>query len=84
MGSPVSPIVANLFKEDFERKALASASHPPGHGLGLWMTPGSSKNRHINRHFWITSIALIWQSSLQWKGIRTMGPSHFLILWPHP
>ena len=24
MGSPVSPIVANLFMEDFERKALAS------------------------------------------------------------
>ena len=29
MGSPVSPIVANLFMENFERKALASASHPP-------------------------------------------------------
>ena len=84
MGSPVSPIVTNLFMEDFKRKALASARHPPGHGLGLWMTPGSSTNRHINRHFWTTSITLIWQSSLQWKTIRTMGPSHFLILWPHP
>ena len=30
MGSPVSPIVANLFMEDFEIKALASASHPMG------------------------------------------------------
>ena len=30
MGSPVSPIVANLFMEDFERKALASDSHPQG------------------------------------------------------
>ena len=84
MGSPVSPIVANLLMEDFERKALVSASHPPGHGLGLWMTPGSSKNRHTNRHFWIISIALNRQSSLQWKGIRTMGQSHFLIPWPHP
>ena len=60
VGSPVSPIVTNLFMEDFERKALASVSHPPGHGIGLWMTLGSSKNRHINRHFCITSIALIW------------------------
>ena len=30
MGSPVSQIVANLFMEDFERKALTSAIHPPG------------------------------------------------------
>ena len=84
MGSPMSPIVANLFMEGFERKALSSASHPLGHGLGVWMTPGSSKNRHTNRHFWIISTVLIWQSRLQWKGIRTMGQSYFLIPWPHP
>lgn len=29
MGSPLSPIVANLFMEDFEAKALASARLPP-------------------------------------------------------
>ena len=29
MGSPVSPIVANLYMECFERKALASAINPP-------------------------------------------------------
>ena len=29
MGSPVSPIVANLFMEDFERKALTAAIYPP-------------------------------------------------------
>ena len=57
MGSPVSPIVANLYMESFERKALMSATNPPGHGLVLWMTHGSSNNRHINKHFWITLIA---------------------------
>ena len=29
MGSPVSPIVANLYMEGFERKAIASAINPP-------------------------------------------------------
>ena len=57
MGSLVSPIVANLYMEDFERKALLSASLPLGIGSGLWMTPGSSNKRLTNRHFWIISIA---------------------------
>ncbi|XP_074656696.1 uncharacterized protein LOC141909911 [Tubulanus polymorphus] len=29
MGSPVSPIVCNLYMEDFEQKAIATALHPP-------------------------------------------------------
>ena len=29
MGSPISPIVANLYMEDLERKAIQSAPHPP-------------------------------------------------------
>ena len=58
MGSPVGPIVANLYMEQFERKALQSAFHPLGIGSGLlWMTPRSSNRRLTNRHFWIISIA---------------------------
>ena len=54
VGSPVSLIVANLFMEDFERKAIMSAIYPhPGLGIGLWMTHGSFKNRLTNKHFWI-------------------------------
>ena len=30
MGSPVSPIVANLYMDSFEGKALVSATNPPG------------------------------------------------------
>ena len=84
MGSPVSPIVANLFMEDFERKALTSAIHPPGLGTGLWMTHESSKNRLINRHSWITLTILIWQSSLLWKELKAMGPFHSLTPLSHP
>ena len=29
MGSAISPIVANLYMEDFETKAISSAAHPP-------------------------------------------------------
>ena len=29
MGSPISPIVANLFMENFEEKAISTAPHPP-------------------------------------------------------
>ena len=29
MGSPVSPIVCNLYMEDYEEKALATAPNPP-------------------------------------------------------
>ena len=29
MGCPISPLIANLFVEDFEVKALSTASNPP-------------------------------------------------------
>ena len=45
MGSPASPIVANLYLEYLEQKALSSAPHPPGPGTGLWMTPLSSTRK---------------------------------------
>ena len=57
MGSPVSPIVANLYMEYFEGKALRSAANPPQFVTGLWMTHGLSNNSPVNRHFWITSTA---------------------------
>ena len=45
MGSPVSPILANLYMEYFEQKTLNSATHPPGYGLGMWMTLFSSRRK---------------------------------------
>ena len=40
MGSPISPIVANLYMEDFEIKAISSAEYPPR----IW-------KRYVDVHF---------------------------------
>ena len=39
MGSPISPIVANLYMEDFETRAIQSSPNPLYCGEGLLMTP---------------------------------------------
>ena len=49
MGSPVSPIVANLYMEYIEQKTLSTAPQPPGPGAGLWMTPLSSTRKSTNK-----------------------------------
>ena len=49
MGSPVSPIVANLYMEYLEQKALSTAPTPLGSGTGLWMTPLSSTRKSTNK-----------------------------------
>ena len=41
MGSPLSPIVANLYMESFEVEALRSVPHPPY----LW-------KRFVDEHFY--------------------------------
>ena len=37
MGSPISPIVANLYMDDFEKKAISSSPHPTFSGEDLLM-----------------------------------------------
>ena len=49
MGSPVSPIVANLYMEYLEQKALSTAPHPLGSGTGMWMTPLLSTRKPTNK-----------------------------------
>ena len=49
MGSPVSPIVANLYMEYLEQKVLSNVPHPPSFGTGMWMTPLSSTRKLTNK-----------------------------------
>ena len=51
MGSPISSIVANLYMEDLETKAIQTAPHPQCSGRGLWMTPLLSSRHPTNRSF---------------------------------
>ena len=74
MGSPVSPIVANLYMEYFKQKALNTAPNCPGHGTGMWMTLLSSKRKKINKTFYNTSTVLPQPYNLQWKTTRMMVP----------
>ena len=47
MGSPISPIIANLFMEDLETRALITSQHLPHCEKGMLMIPSlSSKNDH--------------------------------------
>ena len=47
--SPVSPIVANLYMEYLEQKALSTAPHPLVSGAGMWMTPLLSTRKPTNK-----------------------------------
>ena len=37
MGSPISPLVANCYMEQFEKVAISTAPHPPPPPLSLWL-----------------------------------------------
>ena len=58
MGSPVNPIVAYLCMENFEQKALTTIPHPPGFGIGMWMTHFSSRRKSTSRTFYNTLTVL--------------------------
>ena len=79
MGSPISPIVANLFMEDFEQKAIVQLHTHLTSGKDMWMTPLPSWSHHIEEPSWTTSTLLTSTSSLPVKNKEKMGPYHSLM-----
>ena len=45
MGSPISPIIANLFMEDLETRTLNTSQHPLHCGKGMLMIPSPSSRK---------------------------------------
>ena len=79
MGSLVSPIVANLYMEHFQRTALRTATTPTALAeIDMRITPLSSNRKNINRTFWNTSITWTLPSGSMWK--TTAGLYHFQTL----
>ena len=74
MHSPVRPIIANLYMEYFEQKALSNAPHTRLHA-SIWMKHLSSKRKKINKTSYNTLTMLTWPYNLQWKATRRMVPS---------
>ena len=50
MGSPVRPIMANLYIVYFGQKPLSTATHPLGFGSAMWMTHCHQKDED-KQHF---------------------------------
>ena len=73
MGSLVSPIVANLYMEHFEREAFQSASDLPRVWFRYVDDTWVIQQRSINKNFWSISIVLIQQSCLQLRVLKEMG-----------
>ena len=67
MGSPISPLIANIFMEEFEVKALNSFPHPLPSGSGLLMTPLSSTRQNTVRTYSSTSTTRTHTYHLQWN-----------------
>ena len=65
MGSPISPLVANLFMGNFEARAIGTDPNPSGSGLGTWITPLLSTRQNTHSNSLSTSIHLTPKYSLQ-------------------
>ena len=78
MGSPISPIVANLYMEYFDQKALSTAPQPQALvqvcGWHICHPQGNPQTGFSTTHQQCRTLPF----SLQWRTIKRMGPSLLL------
>ena len=74
MGSPISPIFADLYMENFEVKAISTAPHPLISGRDFLMTHSPSSSHPKEEPSWITSTPLTNIYNLPVKTREKMDP----------
>ena len=67
MTAPISPLIANIFMEEFEVKAFNSFPHPLPFASGLLMIPLSSTRQNTVRTYFSISTTRTHTYSLQWN-----------------
>ena len=80
MGSPVSPIVANLYMQYFEQKALSTATNLPRIWLRYVGDTCVIQTEDHKQHFLELINSVGTAIGLKWKTTRRMVSSHSLIL----
>ena len=75
MGSPVSLIVANLYMENLEQRALRLHLTPPDSGAGMWIILLLSTRKPTNKASFNTLTVLTLPLNLQWRTTRRMDLS---------
>ena len=77
MGSPISPIVANPFIEEVEIKAINTTPTHQSYGLGVWMTPLSSRRQKTPNSLYNISTSLTHTYNPLQRLPTLMDPYHF-------
>ena len=81
--SPLSPIIADLYMEAFEKKSINTSPNPHLCGEDLLVILLLSSRRHRKTASSVTSTPQMRRSNLLWKTAEMMGPYLFWTSWSH-
>ena len=76
MGSPSTPLQLTFFMEEFETKAISTAPINQGYGVGMWMTPLSSRRQNTASSSYNTAKPLTHTYSSLLRFPTLMDPYH--------
>ena len=78
MGSPISPIVANLYMEHFESRALDTAPTPPAMWYRYVDDTMTKIHEYAVRSFFLSTLILLINTSSSLQRKKRMAQSHSL------